>query len=163
MLPSLSSEQQPLRLNPAEISEVIAEVCSESTSSASQSIAPSRLSTQSRQPSADVAFSVLIKLVIDMYNSISHFFHFFIPTSNFANVFYIFSHPGIVVTNCLFTSFITDFMANQPKNMFAQPKLDRFSFFYFFYVKYFCHMDVSLHSLSVFCINLYLHGCVFVL
>ncbi|KAF8646883.1 hypothetical protein HU200_065689 [Digitaria exilis] len=61
------SEQQPLRLNPAEISEVIAEVCSESTSSASQSIAPSRLSTQSRQPSADVAFSVLIKLVIDMY------------------------------------------------------------------------------------------------
>ncbi|CAO2172908.1 unnamed protein product [Urochloa humidicola] len=61
------SEQQPLRLNPAEISEVIAEVCSEATSNASQSIAPSRLSTQSRQPSADVAFSVLIKLVIDMY------------------------------------------------------------------------------------------------
>lgn len=83
MLPSLSSEQQPLRLNPAEISEVIAEVCSESTSSASQSIAPSRLSTQSRQPSADVAFSVLIKLVVDMYNSISHFFLFSI--SNFAN------------------------------------------------------------------------------
>ncbi|KAG2603577.1 hypothetical protein PVAP13_5KG780500 [Panicum virgatum] len=61
------SEQQPLRLNAAEISEVIAEVCSEATSNASQSIAPSRLSTQSRQPSADVAFSVLIKLVIDMY------------------------------------------------------------------------------------------------
>ncbi|CAO2181590.1 unnamed protein product [Urochloa humidicola] len=61
------SEQQPLRLNPAEISEVIAEVCSEASSNASQSIAPSRLSTQSRQPSADVAFSVLIKLVIDMY------------------------------------------------------------------------------------------------
>ncbi|CAM0885577.1 unnamed protein product [Alopecurus aequalis] len=59
------SEQQPLRLNPAEISEVIAEVCSESTSN--QSNAPSRLTTQSRQPSADVAFSVLIKLVIDMY------------------------------------------------------------------------------------------------
>ncbi|CAL4959213.1 unnamed protein product [Urochloa decumbens] len=61
------SEQQPLRLNSAEISEVIAEVCSEATSNASQSVAPSRLSTQSRQPSADVAFSVLIKLVIDMY------------------------------------------------------------------------------------------------
>jgi hypothetical protein len=61
------SGQQPLRLNPAEISEVIAEVCSEATSNASQSIAPSRLSTQNRQPSADVAFSVLIKLVIDMY------------------------------------------------------------------------------------------------
>ncbi|GJN16592.1 hypothetical protein PR202_gb03595 [Eleusine coracana subsp. coracana] len=61
------SEQQPLRLNPAEISEVIAEVCSESTSNANPSIAPSRLTTQNRQPSADVAFSVLIKLVIDMY------------------------------------------------------------------------------------------------
>ncbi|KAG2594509.1 hypothetical protein PVAP13_5NG010400 [Panicum virgatum] len=65
--PNHVCEQQPLRLNPAEISEVIAEVCSEATSNASQSIAPSRLSTQSRQPSADVAFSVLIKLVIDMY------------------------------------------------------------------------------------------------
>ncbi|TVU37068.1 hypothetical protein EJB05_19035 [Eragrostis curvula] len=60
------SEQQPLRLNPAEISEVIAEVCSETTSNANPSTAPSRLTTQSRQPSADVAFSVLIKLVIDM-------------------------------------------------------------------------------------------------
>uniref|UniRef100_A0ACD5XGU8 Uncharacterized protein n=1 Tax=Avena sativa TaxID=4498 RepID=A0ACD5XGU8_AVESA len=59
------SEQQPLRLNPGEISEVIAEVCSETTSN--QSNAASRLTTQSRQPSADVAFSVLIKLVIDMY------------------------------------------------------------------------------------------------
>ncbi|ONM34168.1 hypothetical protein ZEAMMB73_Zm00001d041953 [Zea mays] len=67
MLPSFTSEQQPLRLNPAEISEVIAEVCSEATSNANQLIVPSRLSTQSRQPSADVAFSVLIKLVIDMY------------------------------------------------------------------------------------------------
>ncbi|VAH70312.1 unnamed protein product [Triticum turgidum subsp. durum] len=61
------SEQQPLRLNPTEISEVIAEVCSETTSNANQFNAPSRLTTQSRQPSADVAFSVLIKLVIDMY------------------------------------------------------------------------------------------------
>ncbi|XP_021312036.1 uncharacterized protein LOC110433786 [Sorghum bicolor] len=42
------SEQQPLRLNPAEISEVIAEVCSEATSNANQSNAPSRLSSQSR-------------------------------------------------------------------------------------------------------------------
>ncbi|OQU88275.1 hypothetical protein SORBI_3003G444800 [Sorghum bicolor] len=40
------SEQQPLRLNPAEISEVIAEVCSEATSNANQSNAPSRLSSQ---------------------------------------------------------------------------------------------------------------------
>ncbi|KAG8079184.1 hypothetical protein GUJ93_ZPchr0007g6397 [Zizania palustris] len=61
------SEQQPLKLNPAEISEVIAEVCSETTSNSNQFSAPSRLTTQSRQPSADVAFSVLIKLVIDMY------------------------------------------------------------------------------------------------
>jgi hypothetical protein len=67
VLPSFTSEQQPLRLNPAEISEVIAEVCSETTTNANPSIAPSRLTTQSRQPSADVAFSVLIKLVIDMY------------------------------------------------------------------------------------------------
>ncbi|PWZ30729.1 hypothetical protein Zm00014a_036517 [Zea mays] len=65
--PNQVCEQQPLRLNPAEISEVIAEVCSEATSNANQLIVPSRLSTQSRQPSADVAFSVLIKLVIDMY------------------------------------------------------------------------------------------------
>ncbi|KAF0933653.1 hypothetical protein E2562_018886 [Oryza meyeriana var. granulata] len=61
------SEQQPLKLNPAEISEVIAEVCSETTSNSNLFSAPSRLTTQSRQPSADVAFSVLIKLVIDMY------------------------------------------------------------------------------------------------
>src|SRR6185437_1814728 len=86
MLPSFTSEQQPLRLNPAEISEVIAEVCSEATSNACQSIAPSRLSTQSRQPSADVAFSVLIKLVIDMYNSITHFLLvIYSPISNLAN------------------------------------------------------------------------------
>ena len=82
MLPSFTSEQQPLRLNPAEISEVIAEVCSEATSNASQSIAPSRLSTQSRQPSADVAFSVLIKLVIDMYNSIIPFLSCYLFTNH---------------------------------------------------------------------------------
>jgi hypothetical protein len=61
-------------LNPAEISEVIAEVCSETTSN--QSNAPSRLTTQSRQPSADVAFSVLIKLVIDMYMILHPFYSF---------------------------------------------------------------------------------------
>jgi hypothetical protein len=66
VLPTFTSEQQPLKLNPAEISEVIAEVCSETTSNSNQFSAPSRLTTQSRQPSADVAFSVLIKLVIDM-------------------------------------------------------------------------------------------------
>jgi hypothetical protein len=80
VLPPFTSEQQPLRLNPAEISEVIAEVCSEATSNANPSIAPSRLTTQSRQPSADVAFSVLIKLVIDMYNFIP--FSFTYPVSN---------------------------------------------------------------------------------
>lgn len=112
MLPSFTSEQQPLRLNPAEISEVIAEVCSEATSNASQSIAPSRLSTQSRQPSADVAFSVLIKLVIDMYNSITHFFLvIYSPISNLANFLDILITLGIVVMYSLFTSFTTDIMA----------------------------------------------------
>lgn len=92
MLPSFTSEQQPLRLNPAEISEVIAEVCSEATSNANQSNAPSRLSSQSRQPSADVAFSVLIKLVIDMYYSMPHFFLvIYSPTLNFANALDILS------------------------------------------------------------------------
>lgn len=67
LVPTFTSEQQPLRLNPAEISEVIAEVCSETTSNANQLNAPSKLTTQSRQPSADVAFNVLINLVIDMY------------------------------------------------------------------------------------------------
>ena len=112
MLPSFTSEQQPLRLNPAEISEVIAEVCSEATSNASQSIAPSRLSTQSRQPSADVAFSVLIKLVIDMYNSITHFFLvIYSSISNLANFLDILITLGIVVMYSLFTSFTTDIMA----------------------------------------------------
>ncbi|KAF3330486.1 hypothetical protein FCM35_KLT03840 [Carex littledalei] len=61
-------EQQPLKLNPAEINEVITEVCNAScTPNGNQLNAPSRLSSQNRQPSADVAFSVLIKLIIDMY------------------------------------------------------------------------------------------------
>nr|XP_029120236.1 uncharacterized protein LOC105044449 isoform X2 [Elaeis guineensis] len=62
------SEQQPLRLNPAEICEVIAEVCSESSSPyANQLNASPQLTKQSGQPATDVAVSVLIKLVIDMY------------------------------------------------------------------------------------------------
>ncbi|KAE9615671.1 hypothetical protein Lalb_Chr04g0257821 [Lupinus albus] len=62
------SEQQPLRLNPAEVHEVIAAVCSE-TSSPNTSVmtVSSRLSNNSGKPSMDVAASVLIKLVIDMY------------------------------------------------------------------------------------------------
>ncbi|KAK4835257.1 hypothetical protein QYF36_007544 [Acer negundo] len=62
------SEQQPLRLNPAEVCEVIAAVSSE-TSSASANLmtVSSRLSNNSGKPSMDVAVSVLIKLVIDMY------------------------------------------------------------------------------------------------
>lgn len=62
------SEQQPLRLNPAEISEVIAEVCSESCSSnGNLPSASSSLTNFSRRPPTDVAVSVLVKLVIDMY------------------------------------------------------------------------------------------------
>ncbi|XP_022765193.1 uncharacterized protein LOC111310226 isoform X2 [Durio zibethinus] len=62
------SEQQPLRLNPAEVCEVIAAVCSETSSTnANTMTVSSRLSNNSRKPSMDVAVSVLIKLVIDMY------------------------------------------------------------------------------------------------
>ncbi|XVF83622.1 hypothetical protein PTKIN_Ptkin16aG0504400 [Pterospermum kingtungense] len=62
------SEQQPLRLNPAEVHEVIAEVCSETSSTnANTMTVSSRLSNNSGKPSMDVAVSVLIKLVIDMY------------------------------------------------------------------------------------------------
>eukprot|EP00257_Ricinus_communis_P021026 XP_015580416.1 uncharacterized protein LOC8265972 [Ricinus communis] len=62
------SEQQPLRLNPAEVCEVIAAVCSETSSpSANNFTVSSRLSNNSGKPSMDVAVSVLIKLVIDMY------------------------------------------------------------------------------------------------
>lgn len=62
------SEQQPLRLNPAEVQEVIAAVCSEASSpSTNVMTVSSRLSNNSRKPSTDVAVSVLIKLVIDMY------------------------------------------------------------------------------------------------
>ncbi|MBA0726304.1 hypothetical protein Golax_002140, partial [Gossypium laxum] len=62
------SEQQPLQLNPAEVSEVIAAVCSETSSrSANTLTVTSRLSYNSGKQSMDVAVSVLIKLVIDMY------------------------------------------------------------------------------------------------
>lgn len=70
------SEQQPLKLNPAEISEVIADVCSESSSpNVTQLNTPSRLNNHARQPSQDVAFSVLIKLVIDMYVQVNSVFY----------------------------------------------------------------------------------------
>ncbi|XVE99532.1 hypothetical protein REPUB_Repub03eG0207100 [Reevesia pubescens] len=62
------SEQQPLRLNPAEVCEVIAAVCSETSSTNANTVTlSSRLSNNSGKPSMDVAVSVLIKLVIDMY------------------------------------------------------------------------------------------------
>ncbi|KAJ9539998.1 hypothetical protein OSB04_026504 [Centaurea solstitialis] len=62
------SEQQPLRLNPVEVGEVIAAVCSEKPSPiANMMTMSSKLSSSSGRPSMDVAVSVLIKLVIDMY------------------------------------------------------------------------------------------------
>ncbi|XP_071723412.1 uncharacterized protein [Rutidosis leptorrhynchoides] len=62
------SEQQPLRLNPAEVCEVIAAVSSETASPAANIMSvSSRLSNNPGKPSIDVAVSVLIKLVIDMY------------------------------------------------------------------------------------------------
>ncbi|KAF3433742.1 hypothetical protein FNV43_RR24845 [Rhamnella rubrinervis] len=62
------SEQQPLRLNPAEVCEVIAAVCSEMSSpNANAMTISSGLNNNSGKPSMDVAVSVLIKLIIDMY------------------------------------------------------------------------------------------------
>ncbi|XP_050385714.1 uncharacterized protein LOC126802181 isoform X1 [Argentina anserina] len=62
------SEQQPLRLNPAEVCEVIAAVCSEASSpTANLMTVSSRLNNNYGKPSMDAAVSVLIKLVIDMY------------------------------------------------------------------------------------------------
>ncbi|KAK2978099.1 hypothetical protein RJ640_009263 [Escallonia rubra] len=62
------SEQQPLRLNTAEVGEVVAAVCSETLSAnANIMTVSSKLSSKSGKPSMDVAVSVLIKLVIDMY------------------------------------------------------------------------------------------------
>ncbi|GKU91904.1 hypothetical protein SLEP1_g5713 [Rubroshorea leprosula] len=61
-------EQQPLRLNSAEVSEVIAAVCSETSSLDANimTVSPG-LSNNSGKPSMDVAVSVLVKLVIDTY------------------------------------------------------------------------------------------------
>lgn len=62
------SEQQPLKLNPVEVEEVIAAVCSEKPSPIPNTMTiSSKLSSSSGKPSMDVAVSVLIKLVIDMY------------------------------------------------------------------------------------------------
>ncbi|CAL9111678.1 unnamed protein product [Musa acuminata var. zebrina] len=61
------SEQQPLKLSLAEIHEVIAEVCSESTTSNANTLIATSQSNHISQPATDVAISVLIKLVIDMY------------------------------------------------------------------------------------------------
>ncbi|KAK7343283.1 hypothetical protein VNO77_11913 [Canavalia gladiata] len=61
------SEQQPLRLNSAELCEVIAAVCSESSPNTNVMMMSTKLSNNSRKPSMDVAMSVLIKLVIDTY------------------------------------------------------------------------------------------------
>ncbi|XP_058774858.1 uncharacterized protein LOC131649129 isoform X3 [Vicia villosa] len=62
------SEQQPLRLNPAELCEVIAAVCSEiATPNTNFTTMSTRLTNNSGKPSMDVAVSVLIKLIIDMY------------------------------------------------------------------------------------------------
>ncbi|KAI3903789.1 hypothetical protein MKW92_012938 [Papaver armeniacum] len=62
------SEQQPLRLNPAEVFEVINAASSEASSTKTNLMTvSSKLSNNSGKPSMDVAVSVLIKLVIDMY------------------------------------------------------------------------------------------------
>ncbi|GFQ01422.1 hypothetical protein PHJA_002286100 [Phtheirospermum japonicum] len=63
------SEQQPLRLNPVEVYEVIAAVCSGTSSANSNPFTVSSKLRQSGKPSMDVAVSVLVKLVIDMYVS----------------------------------------------------------------------------------------------
>ncbi|KAL2602768.1 hypothetical protein AAZX31_10G274800 [Glycine max] len=60
------SEQQPLRLNPAEVCEVLAAVCSEPSQNTNVMMS-TRLRNNSGKASMDVAVSVLIKLVIDTY------------------------------------------------------------------------------------------------
>lgn len=60
------SEQQPLKLNISEIREVIAEVCSESSSPITNQLSTPKIVGNNGQHSSDVAASVLIKLVIDM-------------------------------------------------------------------------------------------------
>ncbi|KAK4754581.1 hypothetical protein SAY87_002685 [Trapa incisa] len=62
------SEQQPLRLNPNEVCEVIAVVCSDISSSGNpNSMTVSSKLSNNGKPSMDAAVSVLIKLIIDMY------------------------------------------------------------------------------------------------
>ncbi|XP_042434126.1 uncharacterized protein LOC122020315 [Zingiber officinale] len=61
------SEQQPLRLSFAEIHEVIAEVCRESSAPNPNTNNATSQSNHAGQPATDVAISVLIKLVIDMF------------------------------------------------------------------------------------------------
>ncbi|CAO2826135.1 unnamed protein product [Amaranthus hypochondriacus] len=62
------SEQQPLKLNPTEVGEVISAVCSETSMPSTNLMTMSTgLSSHRTKPSIDVAVSVLIKLVIDMY------------------------------------------------------------------------------------------------
>ncbi|KAG4394785.1 hypothetical protein AAZX31_20G089100 [Glycine max] len=61
------SEQQPLRLNPAEVCEVFAAVCSEPSPNTNVMMMSTRLRNNSGKPSMDVAVSILIKLVIDTY------------------------------------------------------------------------------------------------
>ncbi|KAH0891267.1 hypothetical protein HID58_053696 [Brassica napus] len=66
------SEQQPLRLNPAEVGEVIAAVWSEASSTPSNPMTVSpQLNSRTGKTSMDVAMSVLIKLVIDMYATVN--------------------------------------------------------------------------------------------
>ncbi|XP_022891445.1 uncharacterized protein LOC111406303 [Olea europaea var. sylvestris] len=61
------SEQQPLRLNPVEVCEVIAAVCAETPSTNSNLMTISSKLSNNGRPSLDVAVSVLVKLIIDMY------------------------------------------------------------------------------------------------
>ncbi|XP_057441776.1 uncharacterized protein LOC130733571 isoform X1 [Lotus japonicus] len=62
------SDQQPLRLSPAEVCEVIAAVCSEiSSPNINVMTVSTGLNNSSGKPPMDVAVNVLIKLVIDMY------------------------------------------------------------------------------------------------
>lgn len=64
----LTSDQQPLRLSPAEVCEVIAAVCSEiSSPNINVMTVSTGLNNSSGKPPMDVAVNVLIKLVIDMY------------------------------------------------------------------------------------------------
>lgn len=101
------SEQQPLKLNSVEVCEVIAAVCSETPSpNTNLMTVSSKLSSSSGKPSMDVAVSVLIKLVIDMYvfNPFVYFYCFilFFPLTKvimfFRSILYNL-HPNILSKN----------------------------------------------------------------